>query len=180
MTIDIRPIDPVNRSFFAGVVSGLDLSRPLSPQEVAAVHAGMDQFGVLVFHDQKIDDDQQLVFSRSLGPLEQATGDIAAPEERRMSMDLNDISNLDKNNRILARDDRRRLFGLGNQLWHSDSSFKPVPAKYSLLSAVPRLLAGEAVTTIAFDLDYSSPAAFTTMFRQLVGASPTAYRRAAA
>ena len=95
----------------------------------------MDEFGVLVFHDQKIDDDQQLVFSRSLGPLEQATGDIAAPQDRRMSMDLNDISNLDKNNKILARDDRRRLFGLGNQLWHSDSSFKPVPAKYSLLSA---------------------------------------------
>ena len=92
-------------------------------------------FGVLVFHDQKIDDDQQLVFSRSLGPLEQATGDIAAPEDRRISMDLNDISNLDKNNKVLARDDRRRLFGLGNQLWHSDSSFKPVPAKYSLLSA---------------------------------------------
>ena len=52
-----------------------------------------------------------------------------------MSMDLNDISNLDKNSNILARDDRRRLFGLGNQLWHSDSSFKDVPAKYSLLSA---------------------------------------------
>src|SRR5215510_7985155 len=135
MTIDIQPIDPVNRPFFAGAVSGLDLTRPLSPQEVAAVHAGMDEFGVLVFHDQKIDDDQQLVFSRSLGPLEQATGDIAKPEDRRMGMDLNDISNLDKNNKILARDDRRRLFGLGNQLWHSDSSFKPVPAKYSLLSA---------------------------------------------
>jgi alpha-ketoglutarate-dependent 2,4-dichlorophenoxyacetate dioxygenase len=135
MTIDIQPIDPVNRAFFAGEVSGLDLTRPLSKDEVAAVHAGMDRFGVLVFHDQKIDDDQQLVFSRSLGPLEQATGDIAAPEDRRVSMDLNDISNLDKNNKVLARDDRRRLFGLGNQLWHSDSSFKPVPAKYSLLSA---------------------------------------------
>jgi alpha-ketoglutarate-dependent 2,4-dichlorophenoxyacetate dioxygenase len=50
-------------------------------------------------------------------------------------MDVNDISNLDKNNQLLARDDRRRLFGLGNRLWHSDSSFKAVPAKYSLLSA---------------------------------------------
>jgi alpha-ketoglutarate-dependent 2,4-dichlorophenoxyacetate dioxygenase len=50
-------------------------------------------------------------------------------------MDLNDISNLDRNNKVLPRDDRRRLFGLGNQLWHSDSSFKPVPAKYSILSA---------------------------------------------
>ena len=118
-------------------MSGLDLTRPLSKHEVAAVHAGMDRFGVLVFHDQKIDDDQQLVFSRSLGPLEQATGDIAAPEDRRVSMDLNDISNLDKNNKVLARDDRRRLFGLGNQLWHSDSSFKPVPAKYSLLVGAP-------------------------------------------
>jgi len=133
--MDIKPIDPVNRSFFAGVVTGVDLRKPLSPQEVEQVHAGMDRFGILVFHDQKIDDDQQLVFSRSLGPLEQATGDIAKPEDRRMGMDLNDISNLDKNNKVLARDDRRRLFSLGNMLWHSDSSFKDVPAKYSLLSA---------------------------------------------
>ena len=78
MTVSIKPIDPVNRAFFAGEVSGLDLRKPLSKDEVAAVHAGMDEFGVLVFHDQKIDDDQQLVFSRSLGPLEQATGDISA------------------------------------------------------------------------------------------------------
>ena len=133
--MDIKPIDPINRPFFAGVVTGIDLRHPLSPAEVEAVHKGMDQYGVLVFHDQPIDDEQQLVFSRALGPLEQATGDIAAPQDRRMSMDLNDISNLDKNNKILARDDRRRLFGLGNMLWHSDSSFKDVPAKYSLLSA---------------------------------------------
>jgi alpha-ketoglutarate-dependent 2,4-dichlorophenoxyacetate dioxygenase len=135
MTIDIRPIDPVNRAFFAGEVAGIDLTRTLSPAEVAAIHAGMDQYGVLVFRNQKLDDEQQLAFSRQLGPLETATGDIAAPEERRISMDLNDISNLDKNNKVVARDDRRRLFGLGNQLWHSDSSFKDVPAKYSILSA---------------------------------------------
>ncbi|MDP1840032.1 MAG: TauD/TfdA family dioxygenase [Reyranella sp.] len=133
--MDIKPIDPANRPFFAGVVSGLDLCKPLTPEQVKAVHAGMDQYGVLVFHGQPIDDEQQLVFSRSLGPLEQATGDIAAPQDRRMSMDLNDISNLDKHGEVLPRDDRRRLFGLGNQLWHSDSSFKDVPAKYSLLSA---------------------------------------------
>ena len=133
--MDIKPIDPVNRSFFAGVVSGVDLRQPLSPQDIEAIHQGMDRFGMLVFHDQPINDEQQLVFSKALGPLETATGDIAAPQDRRMSMELNDISNLDKNNKILARDDRRRLFGLGNMLWHSDSSFKEVPAKYSLLSA---------------------------------------------
>ena len=131
MTVSIRQIHPV----FVGEVSGVDISRPLTPDEVAGIEAGMDRYAVLVFHDQPINDDQQLVFSRALGPLEQATGDIAAPQDRRMSMELNDISNLDKNSKILARDDRRRLFGLGNQLWHSDSSFKPVPAKYSLLSA---------------------------------------------
>ncbi|TAJ41817.1 MAG: TauD/TfdA family dioxygenase [Reyranella sp.] len=135
MTIDIKPIDPVSRAFFAGEVSGIDLTRRLSDAEVAAIHAGMDRFGVLVFHDQHLTDDQQLAFSRQLGPLETATGDIAAPEERRLSMDVNDISNLDKHGKVVARDDRRRLFGLGNLLWHSDSSFKDVPAKYSLLSA---------------------------------------------
>jgi alpha-ketoglutarate-dependent 2,4-dichlorophenoxyacetate dioxygenase len=135
MTLAIKPIDPEARAFFAGVVSGIDLTRHLSDAEVAAIHAGMDQYGVLVFHDQQLSDDQQLAFSRQLGPLEQATGDIAAPQDRRVSMDLNDISNLDKHGEVLPRDDRRRLFGLGNQLWHSDSSFKEVPAKYSLLSA---------------------------------------------
>jgi len=135
MTIDIRPIDPVSRDFFAATVSGIDLARRLTDEAVAAIHRGMDEFAVLVFRDQRLDDESQLAFSRQLGPLETATGDIAAPEDRRISMDLNDISNLDKHGRVVARDDRRRLFGLGNQLWHSDSSFKAVPAKYSLLSA---------------------------------------------
>ncbi|HET7880792.1 MAG TPA: TauD/TfdA family dioxygenase [Acetobacteraceae bacterium] len=135
MTVSIRAIDPVSRPFFAGEVSGVDITGPLSPSEVAVISAGMDKYGVLVFHDQCFDDDTQLAFSRNFGALEQATGDIAQGHERRLSMDVNDISNLDKDNQLLARDDRRRLFGLGNRLWHSDSSFKAVPAKYSLLSA---------------------------------------------
>ena len=95
----------------------------------------MDHYGVLVFHDQHLDDEQQIAFSRQLGKLEEATGDIMSEKDRRLSMHLNDISNLDKHGELLPRDDRRRLFGLGNLLWHSDSSFKDVPAKYSLLSA---------------------------------------------
>lgn len=135
MTLSIRAIDPVSRPFFAGEVSGGDITRPLSHSDAAAISAGMDQYGVLVFHDQRFTDETQLAFSRNFGRLEQATGDIAQGHERRLSMDVNDISNLDKNNQVLARDDRRRLFGLGNRLWHSDSSFKAVSAKYSLLSA---------------------------------------------
>lgn len=135
MSRAIRPIDPQNRPFFAGEVSGIDLTHRLSDEEVAFIHDGMNRYAVLVFRDQHLDDESQLAFSRQLGPLEQATGDIMPPEERRMSMDLNDISNLDRHGNVLARDDRRRLFSLGNQLWHSDSSFKDVPALYSLLSA---------------------------------------------
>jgi alpha-ketoglutarate-dependent 2,4-dichlorophenoxyacetate dioxygenase len=135
MTLSIRAIDPASRPFFAGEVSGVDITQPLSHADAAAISAGMDQYGVLVFHDQRFTDETQLAFSRNFGALEQATGDIAQGHERRLSMDVNDISNLDKDNQVLARDDRRRLFGLGNRLWHSDSSFKAVPAKYSLLSA---------------------------------------------
>ena len=95
----------------------------------------MDQYAVLVFPEQTIDDDQQYRFSTHFGPMETATGDIAARSERRLSMDINDISNLNQKGQVLAGDDRRRLFGLGNMLWHSDSSYKPTPAKFSLLSA---------------------------------------------
>jgi alpha-ketoglutarate-dependent 2,4-dichlorophenoxyacetate dioxygenase len=130
----IHPIDPA-RPTFIGEVSGIDLTRRLTEEEVSAIHAGMDRFGVLVFHDQHFEDEQQIAFSRQLGMLEEATGDIMSEKDRRLSMDLNDISNLDKNGELLPRDDRRRLFGLGNLLWHSDSSFKEVPAKYSMLSA---------------------------------------------
>jgi alpha-ketoglutarate-dependent 2,4-dichlorophenoxyacetate dioxygenase len=137
----IHPIDPA-RPTFIGEVSGIDLTRRLTEEEVSAIHAGMDRFGVLVFHDQHFEDEQQIAFSRQLGTLEEATGDIMSEKDRRLSMDLNDISNLDKNGELLPRDDRRRLFGLGNLLWHSDSSFKEVPAKYSMLSARKIPLAG--------------------------------------
>ena len=137
----IHPIDPA-RPTFIGEVSGIDLTRRLTEEEVSAIHAGMDRFGVLVFHDQHFEDEQQIAFSRQLGTLEEATGDIMSEKDRRLSMDLNDISNLDKNGELLPRDDRRRLFGLGNLLWHSDSSFKDVPAKYSMLSARKIPLAG--------------------------------------
>jgi alpha-ketoglutarate-dependent 2,4-dichlorophenoxyacetate dioxygenase len=134
MTLSIEPAEPA-RAAFVGEVTGIDLRRPVDRTEIAAIEAGMDRFAVLVFRDQPLDDDRQLAFSRNFGTLEQATGDIQAVDQRRLGMEVNDISNLDRNNQVLARDDRRRLFSLGNRLWHSDSSFKPIPAKYSLLSA---------------------------------------------
>lgn len=136
MSLSIKPIDPVSRPFFAGEVSGIDITQPLSLDAVTAISAGMDEFGVLVFHGQHFSDDTQLAFSRNFGELELATGDLTfGRERRRLEAHVNDISNLDDDSQVLTRDNRRRLFSLGNRLWHSDSSFKAVPAKYSLLSA---------------------------------------------
>src|SRR5262247_4262943 len=132
MPATMRQIGPC----FAAEVSGLDLTKPLSAADVAAIHAGMDRYAVLVFHDQPLDDEQQLAFTRSLGDIEHAIGtSLRAPDEYRLPTTFADVSNLDKDHRVFARDDRRRLFGLGNRLWHSDSSFKVIPAKYSLLHA---------------------------------------------
>jgi alpha-ketoglutarate-dependent 2,4-dichlorophenoxyacetate dioxygenase len=132
MSVSIRQIHPV----FVGEVSGIDISRPLSRDEVAAVEAGMDRYAVLVFHDQKITDEQQMAFSRNFGALEDARGgNITRPEDKRLQVGMNDVSNLGKDGRPLQRDARERAFNLGNMLWHSDSSFRPIPAKYSLLSA---------------------------------------------
>jgi len=121
---------------FAGEVSGVDLTRPLAADEAAAVDDGMHRLSVLVFHDQEITDEQQVAFSVNFGRLEKAIGgNVTPPHLRRLSTDLADVSNLSEKHEPLARDDRRRLFNLGNQLWHSDSSYRAIPAKYSILSA---------------------------------------------
>jgi alpha-ketoglutarate-dependent 2,4-dichlorophenoxyacetate dioxygenase len=132
MPVRIRQIGPC----FAGEVEGIDMRRLLTPHEVADIHAGMDKYAVLVFRNQHIDDEQQLAFTRSLGEIELAIGaSLRAPSEYRLPTTFADVSNLDQDNKPFARDDRRRLFAIGNRLWHSDSSFKATPAKYSLLHA---------------------------------------------
>lgn len=129
--MEIRELTPG----FAAEVSGIDITEPLSQDQVRELEAGMDRYGVLVYHDQPFSDDEQKRFSRYFGELEAtAGGNVTKPQERRLDADMADVSNLGADHKPLARDDRRRLFNLGNQLWHSDSSYRAVPAKYSLLS----------------------------------------------
>ena len=132
MSIVFTPLTPQ----FAAEVSGVDLTRPLTAEQVRAIDDGMDRWGVLVFHDQRFDDDTQLAFSRQFGELEISSGaELSKPEDNRLQREMADISNLDAHNNMRAADDKKRLGALGNRLWHSDASFRAIPAKYSLLSA---------------------------------------------
>jgi alpha-ketoglutarate-dependent 2,4-dichlorophenoxyacetate dioxygenase len=117
---------------FAAEAEGIDLTRPLSPDDVREVHAGMDEHAVLVFHGPRLTQEQQMAFTLSLGPIEDA-GLTGLRDGYRLPTTFADVSNIDKDDQVFARESRTRLFALGNRLWHSDSSFKVVPAKYSIL-----------------------------------------------
>jgi len=132
MPITLHRVHPL----FVAEVSGVDLTRPLTPDDAAEIDAAINAYAVLVFRNQDLSDDQQMAFTRNFGSIEDARGgNITKPQDKRLAVGMNDVSNLGKDGKPLPRDSRQRLFNLGNCLWHSDSSFRPIPAKYSLLSA---------------------------------------------
>jgi alpha-ketoglutarate-dependent 2,4-dichlorophenoxyacetate dioxygenase len=132
MSLTPRNLHPV----FAAEVTGLDLTRPISEAEVAAIEGAMDAHAVLVFPDQPLTDQQQLDFTCNFGAPEgyNTPGHIRRQTESRLGPGMADFSNLDKSGAIISGQDRVWFFKLGDRLWHSDSSFRPIPAKYSLLS----------------------------------------------
>ena len=111
------------------------MAKPLNTETVEVLLNALDTFAVLVFPNQVLTDEQHIRFSRYFGDLELATGDYMKQNDRRLQMELNDISNLDRTGGKYEAGDPKRLFSLGNMLWHSDSSFKAIPAQYSILSA---------------------------------------------
>ena len=129
MAIQVSRLHPT----LGAEVRGVDLTLAVTPEVFAEIEAAFNRSGILVFPEQPVSDEQQLAFSRLFGPLE--VNPNYAGAKMRLRPDIADISNLDAEGRVLARDDRRNLFNLGNQLWHTDSSFKRIPAKCSLLSA---------------------------------------------
>ncbi len=122
---------------FVGFVSGVDLKKDLDNKIVKEIDNAINKLSVLVFKNQNIDDKEQVKFTKYFGEIEVSgnKSNITKAKDRRLSTDLADVSNLDKNNKPFTQDDPRRIFNLGNRLWHTDSSFKQIPAKYSLLSA---------------------------------------------
>ena len=131
MTISIRPLHPV----FVGEVSGVDITRPLAREEVAAIDAGMDRYAVLVFRDQRLPTNSS---SRSAATSANWRSLAAPASASRAKLRLDpafaDVSNLDKDDKTAGARRPAAAVRLGNRLWHSDSSFRAMPAKYSLLS----------------------------------------------
>jgi len=103
---------------------------------------------VLVLPGQDISDEQQLAFTRNFGPLEEGANSTVRSSELRLDPAFADVSNLDKSGEKLTRDNKRRMAALGNRLWHSDASFRVVPAKYSILS-------GRIVTTASGNTEFA-------------------------
>ncbi len=131
--MEFRPLHPV----IGAECRGIDIAETLTAEAAAAIDAGMDRYAVLVFRRAApLTTDQQIAFTRNFGELEAPYTQIQAAEGVRWTNPaLSDISNISPTGGLLARDDRKRLSGLGNQLWHSDSSYKAIPARFSLLSA---------------------------------------------
>ena len=132
MGLNFTPLHPV----FAAECSGVDIREPIAQETATAIQDAMDRYAVLVFRcGNPLTTQQQLDFTKSLGQLEAPYRRIQAEAGVRLDNPaLSDISNLAPGNTILPRDDRKRLFNvIGNQMWHSDSSYKAIPARYSLL-----------------------------------------------
>lgn len=175
MTLQLLPLHPL----FAAEVRGLDLRTVPGPEVLAAIHRAMDRYAVLVFPGQDIDDDQHMAFGEALGPLEQERGVVDVHKHRLKHAQMNDIGNIDLDGSLLAADDRRRMFNLGNRLWHSDSSFKATPAKYSMLHG--KLVPPDGADTEFADMRAAweaLPAAMQAKLRPMVAWHSLIYSRA--
>ncbi len=132
MPLETRPLHP----FIGCEMTGIDLSQTVNSAAVDAIWAAIDRHAVVVFHDQRLTDAQLRDFAALFGPLEIGRGALQAGRRRLAIPQIGDISNLDEDNHIRSRDDRRRLDSLGNRLWHTDASYMPTPVVLGMLHAV--------------------------------------------
>ncbi len=131
MAITVCPVTPS----FAAEIGDVDLSLPLKPSDLADIKDAFAAYAVLIFPDQQLSQDQHLDFARHFGPLETTIALHRKDARLRVRKEFADVSNLDHNNEVWGKESRQRMFQLGNRLWHTDSSFKRLPALASLLYA---------------------------------------------
>lgn len=132
MRFTFRPLHP----HFVAEVTGPRLQDVHDPADLARLRAAMDQYAVLVWHDQPFADDEQLDFAQRFDGVLHARTSLAVLGRNRFGNDaLTDVSNVDEHGDIMAADDRRRVSSVSNRLWHTDASFVDPPGRYSMLSA---------------------------------------------
>jgi len=131
MAITVCPVTPG----FVAEIGDIDLSTPLAPADLLAVKEAFTKYAVLIFPDQHLSQDAHLDFARNFGPLETTIALFRKDAKLRVRKEFADVSNLDADNKVWGENSRRRMFELGNRLWHTDSSFKHLPARASLLYA---------------------------------------------
>jgi alpha-ketoglutarate-dependent 2,4-dichlorophenoxyacetate dioxygenase len=131
MAITVQPVTPE----FAAEIGDVDLSTPLAPSDTKDILDAFSKYAVLIFPDQHLSADQHLDFARLFGPLETTIALHRKDAKLRVQKEFADVSNLDPENNVWGKDSRQRMFQLGNRLWHTDSSFKRLPARASLLYA---------------------------------------------
>ena len=129
MMISVSQLHPL----FVGEVSGVDISQPLDQQTVKAINDAIDRYAVLVFHDQKLNDETQIAFAANFGGISMPRYNYAS--KHRIDARLADISNLDADGSVRSATHHRRLDSFGNMLWHTDASFRRVPGALSMLFA---------------------------------------------
>src|SRR5580698_1427078 len=133
MSITVTPTHP---DFFAEI-SGIDLAQPLKPADRDAIEDAINRYAVVVFHNQKLDDGQQIDFAGHFGPIHSSAQRARhqSIKHRLERTEIADISNLDGDGKVLEVNARRRLDWLANRLWHTDASFRAIPGALSMLYA---------------------------------------------
>ena len=132
MPLTLKPVTPD----FVAEASGVDLRQPLAPADIDAIDAAMDRYAVVFFRDQPMDQAQQVACARQFGPLDAGLRKATGAATRFQYDELIDISNLALDGSVADANNAKLVGTLANQLWHTDSSFQPLPIKYSMLSAV--------------------------------------------
>jgi alpha-ketoglutarate-dependent 2,4-dichlorophenoxyacetate dioxygenase len=145
MALGFRPLHPV----FAAEAGPIDLRRVADRDTLEAIRAGMDRYAVLVFRDQSLEGGEQLAFAERFdGRLHAKTGASVLGKNRLGNEALTDISNVDEAGGLMSPGDRRRMYALGNRLWHTDASFEDPPGRYSMLHA-------KVVPPVAADTEFA-------------------------
>ena len=129
MPFTVKPITPS----FAAEILDIDLGRPVDQATFRALDDAFNKYAVLVFRDQDISDEAHQAFGKLWGPLETSVLALRKDQKLRLPPTIADVSNLDHRGEVFQKTDRRRMYNFGNMLWHTDSSFKRVPALCSIL-----------------------------------------------